>query len=54
MNYKEQVNRIKKLTKSINKKSAKFVKSFDSERYPYCGDLLRVIKDLEEAENFLK
>jgi len=51
MNYKEQLFEIKKLTKSINKKAKKFVKNPGG---PYNMDLLRVIDDLNEANNFLK
>ena len=51
MNYQEQVIEIEKLTKSIVKKSKKFVKNPGG---PYNMDLLRVIEDLTEADNFLK
>ena len=51
MSYKEQLSEIKKLTKSINKKAKNFVKNPGG---PYNMDLLRVIDDLNEANNFLK
>ena len=51
MNYKEQLSEIKKLTKSINKKANNFVKNNSG---PYNMDLLRVIDNLNEADNFLK
>ena len=54
MNYKDQLSEIKKLTKSINKKAKKFVKDIDEVKYPYCEDLSRIIRDLNEANNFLK
>ena len=54
MNYKEQLIEIKVLTKSIRKKSKKFVKTFDKVDTPYYEDLLAVIKDLKEVDDFLK
>ena len=51
MNYNEQVKQIESLTKSMVKKSKKFAKNAD---VPYYIDLMSVISDLKEANNFLK
>ncbi len=51
MSYKKQVSEIEKLCKSIVKKSKKFAKNPGG---PYSMDLMRVIDDLKEADNFLK
>ena len=54
MTYKEQYQVIEKVTKSIRKKSKHFVKTFDKVDTPYYEDLLAVIKDLKEVDDFLK
>jgi len=51
MTYKEQYQEIQRLTKSIVKKSKKFIRHVDG---PYYEDLLTVIKDLKAIDDFLK
>ena len=51
MNYKEQYQEIEMLTKSIRKKAKNFIKHADG---PYYDDLLSVIKELKEVDEFLK
>ena len=52
MNYNEQAKEIEKLAKSIVKKSKEFAKRNIKE--PYFDDLMSIISDLKEADNFLK
>ena len=51
MNYKEQIKEIEKLSKSIVKKSKKFIRHPD---ILYMDDLFTVIKDLKVIDDFLK
>ncbi len=51
MNYKQQLIEIKVLTRSIRKKANNFIRHVE---YPYQDDLLSVIKDLKEVDDFLK
>jgi len=51
MNYKEQYQVIQRLTKSIVKKSKKFIRHQD---ILYMDDLLTAIKDLKVIDEFLK
>lgn len=51
MNYKEQSKEIKRLAKSIIKKSKEFAKKTDN---PYYQDLGRVLDELREIDKFLK
>ena len=53
MTYEEQAKQIETLCKSITKKSKKFAKR-NKKGDPYFRDLLKVIDDLKEADNFLK
>lgn len=52
MSYNEQAKQIETLCKSIIKKSKAFAKRNVKE--PYFIDLMSVISDLKEADNFLK
>ena len=51
MNYKEQYREIERLTKSIKKKALNYIKH---QEIPYQDDLLYVIKELKEVDEFLK
>ncbi len=51
MTYKEQYQEIQEVTKSIVKKSKKFIRHPD---ILYMDDLFTVIKDLKVIDEFLK